>query len=350
MILFSDTQELSTQSAHEPSWLMRTLCGKLKGGKIEEIFSLFFLHESSMKVPMNSLTNLLFPGSPDVVIEDVALEGNVLIFSLQAMKVSVQCPVCASPSTRVHDSYVRKPADLPCLEYAVRLRLRVRRFLCQNSQCECKTFAEAFPGLVLAYARRSIRQTHLLRALAFALGGKPASRVAESFACSASRDTLLRLLRRSPLPPTPVPRVLGLDDWAWRKGRRYGTILCDLERHTPVDLLPDREADTVVAWLKAHRGVKIISRDRSTEYADAARRGAPQALQVADRFHLMKNLGDDLEALLKRYRDCFHFRDEEGTSPLLAQTEEDLPRSQDMRPVPTKQVETARLAHREQRR
>lgn len=190
-----------------------------------------------MKVPMNSLTSLLFPHSPDVVIKEATLESNVLICSLQSTRKAVPCPVCATLSTQVHGSYVRKPADLACLEYAVRLHLRVRRFLCQNRECQRKTFAEPFPELVEAYARRTIRQKKLLRALAFALGGKPAARVAASFACSASRDTLLRLLRRSPLPIAPVPRVLGLDDWAWRKGRRYGTILCDLERHTPVDLL-----------------------------------------------------------------------------------------------------------------
>jgi|SRR5450755_1437732 transposase len=303
-----------------------------------------------MKVSMNSLANILFLHCPDVVIEEVSLEGNVLIFSIQATQVPVQCPVCASPSTQVHGSYVRKPADLPCLEYAVRLHLRVRRFLCQNSQCERKTFAESFPGLVLAHARRTIRQTKRLCALAFVLGGKPASSIAETFQCSASRDTLLRLLRRSPLPATSTPRVLGLDDWAWRKGRRYGTILCDLERHRPIDLLPDRDADTVVAWLKAHPGVQIISRDRSSEYADAARRGAPQAIQVADRFHLIKNLGDDLETALKRYRDCFRFTDAQETSLLLDQPQGELPAPQDIRPVPTRRAEEVRLAHREERR
>src|SRR5581483_2079540 len=186
-----------------------------------------------MKVAMNSLTSILFPNCPDMVIEEVTLEGNVLIFALQATTVSVQCPVCASPSTQVHGSYVRKPADLLALEYAVRFHLRVRCFLCQHSQCERKTFAESFPGLGLAHPRRTIRQTKRLCALAFVLGGKPASSLAETFQCSASRDTLLRLLRRSPLPATPTPRVLGLDDWAWRKGRRYGTILCESSAASP---------------------------------------------------------------------------------------------------------------------
>lgn len=303
-----------------------------------------------MKVPMNSLTSILFPASPDIVIDEMILEGNVLIFSLRATRRPVPCPECSFPSTHVHGCSIRKPADLPCLEYAVRFHLRVRRFLCQNSGCRRKTFAEPFPDLLVAHARRTIRQTNLLRELAFALGGKPAARVAETFECSVSRDTLLRLLRRSSLAPMPVPHVLGLDDWAWRKGRRYGTILCDLERHLPVDLLPDRNADTVVAWLAAHPGVQIISRDRSSDYAEAARRGAPQALQVADRFHLIKNLGDDLETVLKRYRNCFRFPHAQATSANFDQTQGELPLAHDIRPVPTKQAEKIRLAHREERR
>lgn len=136
----------------------------------------------------------------------------------------------------------------------------------------------------------------------------------------------------------------------WRKGHQYGTILCDLERQAPVDLLADSKADTVVAWLKAHPGVKIISRDRSSEFADAARRGAPQALQVADRFHLIKNLGDDLETALKRYRACFRFTEAQGTPPPRDQPQGGLPGPQDLRPVPTRRAEEIRLAHREARR
>jgi transposase len=235
---------------------------------------------------MVSLSLLLFPACPDLLIEDITRESKTVIISVRSTKTSVQCPACAHPSAKVHSRYVRVPADLPWMEYGVRLHLQVRRFFCQQEDCPRKTFAEPFPDLVQAHARRTTRQGQLLQEVAFALGGKAGAHLARRWGCAVSRDTLLRLLRRCPLPASPVPRVLGLDDWAWRKGRRYGTILCDLERHVPVDLLPDRDADSVASWLKEHPGVEIISLDRAHDYAAGARRGAPHAVLIADRFHL----------------------------------------------------------------
>jgi transposase len=154
----------------------------------------------------------------------------------------------------------------------------------------------------------------VLEDLAFVLGGKPGARLAEALGCAVSRETLLRLLRGRVLPPSPTPRVLGIDEWAYRRGRTYGTILVDLERHCPVDLLPDRSVASVEAWLKAHPGVQIVSRDRSEVFAEAIARGAPQAVQVADRWHILKNLTEAVEEVLKQHRSVLrHMGNEHHT-------------------------------------
>jgi transposase len=186
------------------------------------------------------------------------------------------------------------------MEYAVCLHLQVRRFFCANKTCPRKTFAECFPDLAAAYARRTNRQATLLCAVAIALGGKPGVPISEKLNVPVSLHTLLRMLHRTQVPPTTTPRVLGVDDWSIHKGQTYGTLLVDLERHRVVDVLPDREADTFESWLKSHPGVEVISRDRAGTYAQAARKGAPNATQVADRFHLFLNLQEALTRLFER--------------------------------------------------
>jgi transposase len=180
------------------------------------------------------------------------------------------------------------------------VRLEVRRFLCRTRGCPRSTFAERFPKLTRAYARRTQRQAEALTEIAFAQGGKAGAQLAKRLAMPTSRDTLLRLIRSTPILTRKTPQVLGLDDFAWKKGDRDGTLLVDLQAHCPVEVLPDREADTVVRWLRAHRGVKIISRDRAGGYAEAATRGAPRARQVADRYHVLVNLRDALKGTLAR--------------------------------------------------
>lgn len=186
------------------------------------------------------------------------------------------------------------------------IRLSTRRFFCVEPECRRKVFTEPLPGTAVRYGRRSCRSSEALRWLTLALGGRAGARLGERLGLLGSRSTLLRELhhRRSAVP-VQAPRVLGIDDWAWRKGHRYGTILCDLETRRVVDLLPNRNADTVAGWLQQHPGTEIISRDRGGIYAEAARRAAPLAMQVADRWHLLRNLSKALEHALAPHHRLF---------------------------------------------
>jgi len=180
--------------------------------------------------------------------------------------------------------------------------LRVRRFFCDVPSCPTRTFAERLPALAPFRARRTPRLTASLRAIGFAAGGAAGARLAARLRMRTSRDTLLRLLRAAPSPDVPPPHAVGLDDFALRKGRSYGTIIVDLGRRRPVDLLPDRTADTVAAWLRAQEGIDIIARDRYREYATGATAGAPDAVQVVDRFHLLVNAREVIERYVQRVR------------------------------------------------
>jgi transposase len=212
------------------------------------------------------------------------------------------CPRCHQSSTRIHSRYARTVADLPWLGVAVRLELHTRRFFCRQPACPQQIFCERLPAVVAPYARRTQRLARALQVLGFALGGEAGVRLARAFSMSTSADTLLRGIRRAALSPPPPPRVVGVDDWAKRKGARYGTIVVDLERRRPLELLPDREAETLQHWLEAHPGIEIISRDRAPQYAEAARVGAPHAEQVVDRWHVLKNLSEAVQRVLVRQR------------------------------------------------
>jgi transposase len=216
------------------------------------------------------------------------------------------CPLCGSDSRRVHGRYTRRLDDLPCLGRPVRLRITVRRFVCQQTGCPRRIFAERLPGLASPRARVTDRLRRTQAAIGSSLGGEAGSRLAARTGVATSPDTLLRRVKQLPGAAAPAPRVVGIDDWAWRKGQRCGTIVVDLERSHVIDLLPDRDADTVAAWLKAHPGVEVVSRDRSATYAQAATEGASGAAQVADRWHLLKNLREAVEQVLQRHSAAIH--------------------------------------------
>jgi transposase len=235
---------------------------------------------------------------PGCHVERVRRDSDATTLVARAATTDARCPGCATRSQAVHSTYVRRPADLPALGRAVRLAVRVRRFYCRVPTCRRHTFAERVPGLLDVRARRTRRLAAAQRALAVETGAEPGARLAAHLAMPASADTLLRLVRRAPLPRVGPAHALGVDDWALRKGRTYGTILVDLEARRVVDLLPDRTADTLAAWLRRRPPVALITRDRSPEYARAATAAAPQAVQVADRWHLLLNVRQMTERYL----------------------------------------------------
>ena len=238
----------------------------------------------------------LIPGG--LVVEQVLPEPDRVTVVARSRLPTAACPDCHASSSRVHSRYERRLADLPWQGRPVAVRLRARRFFCAEPACPRRTFAERLPGIARPSARRSERLADVQRQVALALGGEAGTRLSARLAMPTSADTLLRLARSATRPEPPVPRALGVDEWAWRKGRRYGTILVDLERKTVVDLLPDRDAGSFAAWLHDHPGVEVVARDRADVYADGARRGAPRAVQVADRWHLLRNLGDAVRAAI----------------------------------------------------
>ena len=229
-------------------------------------------------------------------------ESGAITISLRTCRSTVSCPDCDQPTEQVHSWYRRTLTDLPWQGLAVRFRLHTRRWRCPNPDCARQIFTERVPTVVAPFARRTVRLTEVVDAIAFALGGEAGARVLATLGLPVSPDTLLNRVRAAASPDCPAPRVVGMDDWAWRKGNRYGTILVDLERHRVVELLPDREVETIVSWLRQHPGIEVIARDRGDVYIQAASTGAPQALQLADRWHLLNNLVAVVEESLLQHR------------------------------------------------
>jgi transposase len=246
---------------------------------------------------------VLFP-LPDLQgfrIEQTSVENHQVVLVLSRTRRQGRCPLCKRRSERIHSRYHRTLADLPIRGYPVRLQVRVRRFFCLRRRCPRQIFAEPLAELAAPYARRTQPLGNSQQQVGLALGGNAGARLTCWIGMPTSASTLLRLVRRMPAPESDALRVVGVDDWAFKKGHRYGTILVDLQRRSVVDLLPDRSSESLAAWLKQHPGLEVVSRDRAGVYADGARQGAPQAQQVADRWHLLHNLGEAMQRLTAQH-------------------------------------------------
>jgi transposase len=247
---------------------------------------------------LHTLITAVLPRTCAVGLSGATVEQASVRLHLTATAPTAPCPDCAVSSSSIHSRYQRHLTDLPWGTRAVHLQLTVRKFRCQNPTCARRMFTERLPDLVAAYGRRTYRLAAALRAIGLALGGNAGARLAARLRLSTSPSTLLHLVRGIPTPPMPALRAVGVDEWAWRRGHRYGTILVDLATHRVVDLLPDRSAASVAAWLSQHPTVTVVCRDRSDLYAAGIRRGRPDAVQVVDRFHLVQNLRQILEVYL----------------------------------------------------
>ena len=227
---------------------------------------------------------------PGLVVDDVISEPNRFVIKAHGATASCPCPACGCPSTRVHSRYTRWLTDLPSAGKSVHLEIVARRFRCIASDCQRRIFVEPFgPDLVARFARRTGRLDCIVHHLGLALGGRPAAIFARRLMLPVSNDTLLRMVRRRARLRAEPLSAIGIDDWAWHKGHRYGSIVCDLQRRRIVTLLADREVATVEAWLRHHPEIMVIARDRGGGYGEAASRALPNAIQVADRWHLIEN-------------------------------------------------------------
>jgi transposase len=256
------------------------------------------------------------PGCPCLRLDDLVVAPTMTVASLTSTAASASCPRCRTPSDRVHSHYRRTVADLPGHDRPVVIRLVVRRFRCINPDCPQVILCERLPELLDVHARTTIRLSDAHRAIGFALGGEAGARLAQRLDMPTSPDTLLRRVKDTPDQPAPAPRYVGVDDWAIRKGHRYGTILIDLERGRVLDILPGRDGEALKAWLKEQPGIEVITRDRAAAYAQAAAEGAPQAKQVADRWHLLKNLREAVELILVRLSATVREALSEGSAPV----------------------------------
>ncbi|MEU8497570.1 ISL3 family transposase [Streptomyces lavendulae] len=246
----------------------------------------------------------MFSGLSPLAVEDVTDEGERIVVRARTSQEAAVCPVCGASAGRVHGYHWRTVADVPADGRRVVVRVRVRRLVCPTLGCR-HTFREQVPGVLERYQRRTARLTRQVKAVVKELAGRAGARLLAILAMGLSRHTALRTLLRIPLPTGRVPRVIGVDDFALRRRHRYATVVINAETHERIDVLPDRTADTLEAWLREHPGVEIVCRDGSTTYAEAIRRALPDAVHVADRWHLWHNLCEAALSEVKAHSTCW---------------------------------------------
>ena len=197
-----------------------------------------------------------------LIVDGIEYAADTLVATARSPSRTSSCPVCGRVSAQIHSRYERSLGDLPAHGRQVRIRLQVRRFRCHGDNCSRRIFAERLaPNIVQPWARRSARLQDIVHFVALMLGGRPGQNLAQRLLMPVSKDTLLRTVRRHGAPRIVPPTVIGIDDWAWRRNQRYGTIVCDLERRKTIALLADREPATSEAWLRAQQQIEIVARD-----------------------------------------------------------------------------------------
>jgi transposase len=252
-------------------------------------------------ITLDDLCAHLLPPDDRITFQSLIIEEPRLILVATMISPHSTCPDCRQPTHRIHGHYPRTLADLPWATAPIELRVIVRRFRCCTGTCRRQTFAERLPYVAPLYARTTTRLATTQAHTGLALGGAAGARYLRRHGVPVSRNTLLRRVRSVSLPQGPVPATIGIDEWAWRKGQRYGTLIVDLARGCPIDVLEDRAAETVATWLHAHPDITVVARDRAEAYAAGIRQGVPEATQVADRFHLLKNLAAALQEVFSAH-------------------------------------------------
>lgn len=242
----------------------------------------------------------LFPQVQKLVVKSTHWEGNRVQLILKSTQLKSSCPKCGQPSQRVHSYYRRKATDLPLADKGLILELEVRRFRCHNQGCKQRTFAEQFGDFLTRYSRVTGRLKKVLEQVGLMVGGNPGALLLNVLGLTISPDKLLRLVHALPVQPMVCPKAIGVDEFALKRGLDYGSVIVNLETGQAVELLPSRDTETVSKWLKQHPNIEVVARDRSKEFAFAVTQALPQAKQVLDRWHVLKNLRETLERELSQ--------------------------------------------------